>query len=74
MGPATTLWAFTTAALVFVVLLISGSLVVSLVQSETLRPIRMTGPAVRRWGGFVLMAVGAWFVLLAVVPGPILGP
>ena len=65
--------AFATAALVFVALLLAASLVVSSVTAEVLRPMRMTGPAVRRWSGFVLVAVGIWFAVLAAVPSPILG-
>ncbi|MDK1010729.1 MAG: hypothetical protein QGM48_06600 [Actinomycetota bacterium] len=45
---------------------------VSLIGVETLRPIRVTGHAVKRWSGFVLLAVGAWFVMLALIPGPVL--
>ena len=65
--------AFATAAVVFVGLLVTASVAVSVVSNEALRPVRLTGPAVRRWSGFVLVAVGAWFVLLAVIPSPILG-
>ena len=65
--------AFATAAVVLVALLITASVVVSLVSSDTLRPIRLTGGAVRRWSGFVLIVVGTWFLLLAVLPSPILG-
>ncbi|HEX6301234.1 MAG TPA: hypothetical protein VF148_12275 [Acidimicrobiia bacterium] len=57
----------------FSLLLVAGSLVVSSVQAEALRPVRMTGPAVRRWGGWVLVAVGVWFLVLAVLPRPLLG-
>lgn len=59
--------------MVFSLLLVAGSLVVSSVQAEALRPVRMTGPAVRRWGGWVLVAVGVWFLVLAVLPRPLLG-
>jgi hypothetical protein len=65
--------AFATAAFVLVALLVTASVVVSLASSDTLRPIRLTGGAVRRWSGFVLIVVGAWFLLLAVLPSPILG-
>jgi hypothetical protein len=58
---------------VFVVLLVIGSVVVASLQSETLRPVRMTGPTVKRWSGYVLVAVGVWFVVLAMLPDPILG-
>lgn len=54
-------------------LLVIGSVVVSSVSTEVLRPVRMSGHVVKRWSGYVLMAVGSWFLLLAVVPNPILG-
>jgi hypothetical protein len=66
--------AFATTAVVFVALLITAAVVVSSVSAEALRPVRMTGTAVRRWSGYVLIAIGAWFVVLAVVPSPILVP
>jgi hypothetical protein len=66
--------AFATTAVVFVALLITAAVVVSAVSTEALKPVRMTGSAVRRWSGYVLIAVGAWFVVLAVVPSPILVP
>lgn len=68
-----TMAAFATAAVVLVALLVTASVVVSLVSSDTLRPVRLTGGAVRRWSGFVLIVVGIWFLLLAVLPGPVLG-
>ena len=73
MGNGQAVSAFATAALVFVVLLITGSVVVSSVSMEVLRPVRMSGNVVKRWSGYVLMAVGSWFVLLALLPSPILG-
>ncbi|MEE8376095.1 MAG: hypothetical protein V3S26_07245 [Acidimicrobiia bacterium] len=57
----------------FAILLVTASVVVSIASTETLRPVRMTGSAVKKWSGYMLLAVGAWFVLLAVVPNPILG-
>jgi hypothetical protein len=53
-------------------MLVTASIVVSTVKAETLQPARMTGPAVKRWSGYVLVGVGAWFILLAALPGPIL--
>ena len=73
VGAVRTLWAFAAAAVVFAALLITAAVVVSTVSSEALRPMRLAGPAVRRWGGYVLLIVGGWFVVLAVLPGPILG-
>jgi hypothetical protein len=57
--------------LVFLVMLVIASIVVSTVKAETLRPARMTGPAVKRWSGYVLVGVGAWFILLSALPDPI---
>ena len=73
MGTAQAVSAFATAAIVFVVLLIAGSVVVSSLTTDALRPVRMSGHVVKRWSGYVLMAVGSWFLLLAVLPNPILG-
>jgi hypothetical protein len=33
----------------------------------------MTGHVVRRWSGYLLITVGMWFIVLAVLPSPILG-
>lgn len=57
----------------FAILLVTASVVVSIASTEALRPVRMTGSAVKQWSGYMLLTVGAWFVLLAVVPNPILG-
>lgn len=73
VGPAQATLGFAVAAVVFIALLVSASVVVSSVSSEALRPVRMTGHAVRRWSGFVLIAVGVWFIVLAFLPSPILG-
>jgi protein-S-isoprenylcysteine O-methyltransferase Ste14 len=64
--------AFTTAAAVFVTLMITASVAVSFMNADALRPVRTTGPTVKRWSGYVLIAVGLWFILLAAVPGPVL--
>lgn len=65
-------WAFTTTIVVFAVLLVTASVVVSIVRLEALRPVRMTGPAVKRWSGYILLAVGVWFIILVVFSDPVL--
>lgn len=65
--------AFATTAFVFIALLLTGSVVVSLVSKEVLTPLRMTGSAVRTWSGYVLVLVGVWFVVLAFLPSPVIG-
>ena len=54
-------------------LLVLASIGVAVVTGDALRPVRMVSPAIKRWSGFVLMAVGAWFVVLAALPSPVIG-
>jgi hypothetical protein len=72
-GATRTAWAFGTAAVVFAGLLVLASVGVAVVTRDALRPVRMVSPAVKRWSGFVLVAVGGWFVILAVLPSPVIG-
>jgi len=58
---------------IFAALLLTASVVVAAPKSERLQPIRMAGPAVKRWSGYLLVGVGIWFVLLATLPSPIIG-
>ena len=69
---AQTVWAFATVAVVFAALLVAASVTVATATTEVLRPIRMSGSTVKRWSGFVLLFVGAWFIVLATLPSPIL--
>lgn len=64
--------AFATAAAVFVTLIVTASVAVSFMNADALRPVRTTGPTVKRWSGYVLIAVGFWFILLAAASGPVL--
>ncbi len=72
MHPATAVAAFGITALVFASLLVTASVAVAVAGGDALRPVRMAGPAVKRWSGYILIAVGLWFLILAVLPGPIL--
>ena len=67
-----TVGAVALAAFVFVVLLFVASIAVSFAWSEWIRPARMVGGGVRRWSGFILMFVGGWFLLLSILPSPII--
>ena len=73
VNTAQTVWAFATVAMVFAALLVAASVTVATATTEVLRPIRMSGSTVKRWSGFVLLFVGAWFIVLATLPSPILG-
>ena len=72
IGGAHAFTAFVLAAVVFVSLLIIAAVGVSVASSTALTPIRMTGHSVRRWSGYVLVAVGLWFVVLAALADPLL--
>ena len=72
VGTATTLWSFAAAIAVFTVLIASASIGVGVAGGEPLRAVRMVGGSVRRWSGYVLMALGARFFLLAALPSPLL--
>ena len=73
VGPSATVIAFSLAAVIFVSLLVAASFIVSVGSGDALKPIRTSGPTVRRFSGYVLVAVGFWFVVLAFLPSPIIG-
>lgn len=74
VGTATTVWAFAAAIGMFALLIASASIGVSFATGESLRALRMVGPSVRKWRAYVLVALGAWFLLLAALPSPLLCP
>lgn len=62
--------AFATAAAVIVVLAFAAAMVVAAAQERVAGGLAAAGPAMKRWGGWVLVLVGAWFVALGVFAGP----
>ncbi len=42
------------------------SFVVGRAQEHTLQRIQANSTQVKRWGGWILIAVGTWFVVLAI--------
>ncbi len=73
VGVTQTLWAFGTTILVFAGLLLAAAVTVSTLSLDTLGSIRMAGPVVKRWSGYVLLIVGTWFIVLATIADPVLG-
>ena len=67
------LWAFATTAVVFLSLLIVASVRVTTLTGRLLDPVRMVGSSVKKSSGYVLMAVGAWFIVLAASTSPTFG-
>ncbi len=66
-----TLAAFTVTGFVFTGLLTTAAVVVPKASDRFLNPVRMAGPTVKRWSGYLLVAVGIWFVSLAAIPSPL---
>lgn len=70
IGPGPTAAALGTSAAVFVSLLVASAVFVSTATAGALKPVRMVGPAVRRWSGYVMLAVGLWLLALVLLPRP----
>ncbi|CAN5850286.1 hypothetical protein BH24ACT15_BH24ACT15_17650 [soil metagenome] len=58
--------AFLIAALAIVVLMFVTSFTVAQAQDSTVARLQANAPTVKRWGGLVLIAVGLWFMALAI--------
>jgi hypothetical protein len=52
------------AAATLVFLLFGAALVTAGARGSALARMRAGAPAVKRWGGYVLLLVGVWFVAL----------
>jgi hypothetical protein len=49
-----------------VVLVFLLALAMATAQERVVSPLEASAPAVKRWGGRILMLVGAWLIALAV--------
>jgi hypothetical protein len=58
--------AFLVAAAALVVLMFALALVLAAAQERTAEMLRAGAPAIKRWGGRILILVGAWFVILGI--------
>jgi hypothetical protein len=56
---------FSVAAAMIVILMFTASIGAAAAQASTLNRFTTSGPAVKRWGGRILIVVGAWFLVLA---------
>ena len=65
-GFLSALLAFLVAAAALVVLMFTLALVLAAAQERTAEFLRAGAPAVKRWGGRILILVGAWFVILGI--------
>jgi hypothetical protein len=58
--------AFLVAAAALVVLMSTLALALAGAQERTVEALRAGAPAVKRWGGRILVMVGIWFITLGV--------
>ena len=57
------------AGLALVVLMFALALLIATAQQRTVQALQAGAPEVKRWGGRVLLVVGAWLIALAVFAG-----
>ena len=69
-GFAAAFFAFCVAALTIVVLMFTLALLVGSAQGRAVDGMKSSGRAIRRWGGTILVVIGAWLLLLAFIPHP----
>jgi len=65
-GTAAVVTAFAVAGLAIVLLASASALTVALAQERLAGRLEAAGPTMKRWGGWILVLVGAWFVALGV--------
>jgi cytochrome c biogenesis protein CcdA len=58
------------AALALVLLIFGTALIVASAQQVVVERLRAPSTAVKRWGGWVLVVVGIWFLALTIWAGP----
>jgi cytochrome c biogenesis protein CcdA len=58
--------AFVVAALAMVLLMFALSLAVALAQSRLVNTLKASVHEVKRWGGWILVLVGLWLVILGI--------
>jgi hypothetical protein len=65
-GFLSALLAFLVAAAALIVLMFTLALLLAAAQERTAETLRAGAPAIKRWGGRILVLVGAWFVILGI--------
>lgn len=53
------------ASVVLVGLVFAAAFSVATAQDQTIERLKAQAPRVKNWGGWILVAVGAWFLTLA---------
>ena len=65
-GFLSALLAFLVAAAALVALMFTLALALAATQERTAEALRVGAPAIKRWGGRILVLIGLWFVVLGV--------
>lgn len=65
-GFLSALLAFLVAAAAVVVLMFTLALLLAAAQERTAEAFRTGAPAIKRWGGRILVLVGIWFGVLSI--------
>jgi hypothetical protein len=65
-GFLSALFAFLVAAAALVLLMFALAFAFAAAQERTAKALRAGAPAVKRWGGRILVLIGIWFLILGV--------
>lgn len=65
-GFGAALLSFATAALTIIVLMFGLSYAIGTSQEGIVARLKASAPTVKRWGAYILVAVGVWFIVLGV--------
>jgi protein-S-isoprenylcysteine O-methyltransferase Ste14 len=51
---------------VIVVLMFALSVIIARAQEATVERLQASAPTIKRWGGALLLGIGAWFIVLGI--------
>ncbi len=68
-GFGAAIFAFITASLVIIILMFVLALMIKGAQLGLVERLKLNAPNVKHWGGFILIAVGVWFIMLTAFVG-----
>jgi hypothetical protein len=61
--------AFINASVVIIILIFLLAYAISAAQEGVVAAVKARVSEVKRWGGWILIIIGAWFILLAIFAG-----
>lgn len=54
------------AGTILIIMFVGLSLIIGSAQEQTVKRIQARSPDVKRWGGWILVVIGTWFLALAI--------